>query len=226
MKNQKIPTGVGVIVILIITLTVGMFVWKHEKNQGDIQVSDVGVQKNISPKDQTRSQSLAEKQQEKSNSGSSDVPVGIVKVTSNINKWKILRDEENGIELKYPPELFINNSRKDIIAGISLISPEDAKRVPDAGIMGQFIVYKKNENIEDIIKEAESNNPVDFTQRSIRISGVQAVQITYRGAYAGELWIETLIKKDLNNIIIINYSGENQENKAIFDKILSTFKIL
>ena len=42
--KQKIPTGVGTIIIIIFAVTVGMFVWRYEKNQSVINQSQQTVQ--------------------------------------------------------------------------------------------------------------------------------------------------------------------------------------
>ena len=48
MNNKKIPTLIGTTVLIIIAITAGMFVWKYEENQGEIQ-TDVNVQRNQKP---------------------------------------------------------------------------------------------------------------------------------------------------------------------------------
>jgi hypothetical protein len=156
---------------------------------------------------------------------SSDVKPPIIIKISSIKKWKTFHDNESGFKLKYPPELSINTSRKDIILSICTLSPDDPYyNVPDAIIMNQFIIYSEQKNIDEIINEQKINSTANFTQKTININNIIAKQISYRGAYAGELWIDTLIKNG-NNTIVISYPGDNQENKDIFDKIISTMQL-
>jgi hypothetical protein len=56
MKNQKVSTLLGTIILIVIALTVGVFVWKVEKkkNQEMTQAPSMSIQKDISLQDEGR----------------------------------------------------------------------------------------------------------------------------------------------------------------------------
>ncbi|KKP67070.1 MAG: hypothetical protein UR66_C0023G0005 [Candidatus Moranbacteria bacterium GW2011_GWE1_35_17] len=149
----------------------------------------------------------------------------IIKITENKKKWKTFRDEKNIIQFRYPPELSLNKSRRDIMIGLYTISPEDAKNIPDAQIMNQLIVYTKEEPIDKIIEEQKTNNPEHFTQETVKINNIKTEKTSYRGAFAGELWINILIKNG-SDTIVFSYPEDCEENRAIFEKIIATIKLL
>ncbi len=224
--NQKIETKLGVVIILIIAVTVGAFLWRWEEKQD--WKTDEKVSVTLPDKTKNKIEQEQQSQDGKKNNETDNQKVENVaeEITSDKNKWKIFQSKENSIELKYPPELYLSTVRNDIILSLSRLSPEESKKNPDAGVMSQLVAYLKNESVDNIIKGVKLNNPGDFTQKQITVNGIGATQITYRGAYAGELWVETLIKKDSNNTIIIDYPGDSQSNKNIFEMIISTFKMM
>jgi hypothetical protein len=216
--NQQISTPLGTIVLIIIALTVGVFmrkVWKDqeamEQSQNTIAVKKPVTQTIINQQNQTRPTTI--------NNSKSTI---LVKINSDKKTWKNFYDKKSGIKLSYPSELSVGTSRKDIILGIYSISPKDAYYgMPDAMIMNQLLIYTKQESVTNIISEQKTNNPRNFTQKSMTLSDISAEQISYRGAYAGELWVDTLIKNG-SDTIVISYPGDNPENVDIFEKIIST----
>lgn len=223
--KQTIETKLGVIVILIFAVTVGAFLWKWEKNQEIVEApqSAVATKKQVSTQtpitnqqNQARTQSVV---------ATDPKPTAIVKISSDKQNWKNFQDTKSGLKLIYPPELSLNTSRKDIILGIYSISPDDYfYGVPDTMIMNQLIIYSEQKNIDEIIKEQQENNPSNFTQKEIKINNISAKKTSYRGAYAGELWINTLIQNG-SDTVIISYPGDNQENIDLFEKIIATIQI-
>lgn len=77
MDNKKIPTSIGAIILVIIAITAGMFVWVYEKGQnwGVVTMQPQIVQKNS----------------------------GAEKMTNEpISEWKTYQDKKYGFEFKYP----------------------------------------------------------------------------------------------------------------------------
>lgn len=219
MKKQNVPTGLGTAIILIFALTAGLAVWRYENSQKqDIaQIPSMITKQKRLMTDQVEKNEPAESQ--------SDKPTDVGKIIgiSSFNKWKLYHDDKNKIEFKYPPELHMDTARSDIILSISTISPDI--KIPDAQIMNQLIIYSQEKSVTDIISEKKANAPAGFNQATIKVGGVSAEQISHRGAYAGELWIDTLFKSGPNTIVI-SYPGDDHENKDIFEKIISTFRII
>ncbi|KKP97642.1 MAG: hypothetical protein UR99_C0008G0023 [Candidatus Moranbacteria bacterium GW2011_GWD2_36_12] len=225
MKNQKVSTGLGTIVLVIFSIAAGMLVWQVMKNRevAEAPQNVVDVKKNIViPQNKQGAQQDQSKTQTTTNNSKSTI---ITKINDDRKTWKTFHDNNGGIKLSYPSELSLNTLRKDIILGIYSISPEDAYYgVPDAMIMNQLIIYYDQKNIYEIIENKKTNNPENFTQKTIEINNISAEQISYKGAYAGELWINKLIKKGIGTIVI-SYPGDNQENVDIFEKIISTIQL-
>ncbi|MFA7319129.1 MAG: hypothetical protein WC022_00825 [Parcubacteria group bacterium] len=226
--KQTIETKLGVTIILIFAVTVGAFVWRWEKEQEQNVV--VGMQQSIvNAKKQasTRTSAIYQQDQTKTQPAvtNNSRPTAIVKISSDKKNWKNFQDTKSGLKLSYPSELSVNTSRKDIILGIYSISHDDPYYgVPDAMIMNQLTIRSEQRNIDDVIKEQQENNPSNFTQKGIKINNISAKQISYRGAYAGELWINTLIKNGYDTIIV-SYPGDNQENVDLFEKIITTIQL-
>jgi hypothetical protein len=209
MKNPKISKLYATIIILIVAITAGVFVWKIVKNQQVVE------------------QSIMTSQQNKTQQQENVTSLNKIEANSiSIDNWKNFSNKENEITLRYPSDLFINATRKDIIFGLYAINPSDTNNIPDTMIMNQLLIYSERKNYQEIANGLKQDNPNNFSQKATSINGRSCLKITYnRGAYAGELWVETLIMKDWNNTIVVVYPGENQKNKAIFDKILSTIEI-
>lgn len=92
MNNKKIPTLLGTIVIVVIAITAGMFVWQYEKNMpadfAQLAVP-VPVAKSPTPVAQTPTQPVATQPVQ---AIPSNVPAG----------WKNYKNDKQGIEFEYP----------------------------------------------------------------------------------------------------------------------------
>ncbi|MDX9913854.1 MAG: hypothetical protein RBS77_04705 [Candidatus Moranbacteria bacterium] len=223
MINKKVSTVAGSLIILAIVIAIGFVFLSSNKKEKEMQDQNNVVLNNsdLGNKEEVKQEEVVENKKKEN-----EIPSDVNKITSDKNKWKNFRSKENNIELKYPPELYLSTSRKDIILSLSRLSPEESKKNPDAGIMSQIIIYAKNKNVDNMVEEIKSNHPSDFTQKIVIVDGLRAIQITYRGVYAGELWVETLIKKDSNNTIVVDYPGDSQSNVSIFEMIIATLKII
>ena len=90
--------------------------------------------------------------------------------------------------------------------------------------MNQLIIYSKQEDISSITNKQKTDNHENFTQKTVKVGNLVATQTSYRGAYAGELWVDTLISNGFNTIVA-SYPGDNQDNVDIFEKIIATIKL-
>ncbi|MFA5961076.1 MAG: hypothetical protein WC848_00115 [Parcubacteria group bacterium] len=85
MDNKKIPTHLGTIVIVIIAITVGAFVWQYEKNMPDNATQSVMP----APVKKAPVQSVVAQSEEV--------------IPSNIPAdWKNYKNDKQGIEFRYP----------------------------------------------------------------------------------------------------------------------------
>ncbi len=95
MDNKKIPTSVGTIVIIIITLTVFGVVWKYKKNQEVIEQSQIML--SVKKSAVVQSQSIGQK-------GNCDSSEEVGKGSEGIstNGWKLFVNKKEGYSIKYP----------------------------------------------------------------------------------------------------------------------------
>lgn len=119
MDNQKIPTSVGAIVLAIVAITSGVFVWVYEKNQGTIE-TDLAIQTTIKKDLKTDSskegvdtaQQFPEMSQEEK-----------ARLTTLTKDWQTYRDTEYGYEFKYPKSFSVErNKYESDIPEVSIIN--------------------------------------------------------------------------------------------------------
>jgi hypothetical protein len=91
MNNKKIPTGVGTVIIIIIAVTVGLFVWKCEKFEEE---NAVQIQKAVAP---TKSNEVISEQQNRTEQETIEAAIN----------WKTYRDKQHAFEFKYPEKYSI-----------------------------------------------------------------------------------------------------------------------
>lgn len=92
--NQKIDTKLGTIIIVIIAITVGLFVWKYEKNN-DFNVS------------QTTEMIIQKKQEEQNQTQQTE--------EQQITEWKKYQNKDLGLAFDYPTswgEIIIENGNR------------------------------------------------------------------------------------------------------------------
>jgi len=97
IDNKKIPTILGTIVIVIIAITVGVFVWKYEviKDQDNTQVQNVGVQENTSVNQQNQS----------SNDNQSSC---LSDSNQKDSEWNTFKNDQFKFEIQYPSSFIYN----------------------------------------------------------------------------------------------------------------------
>jgi len=153
MDNKKIPTILGTIVIIIIAVTVGVFVWKYEsiKSQEDAETQSeiVKIAKPVEEK-----QSPQKEENEK--------PI-------DTSKWKVCRSEKYNYEFKYP------DRAQAIEPGPQYIkSCADRAQVPIIGVSQEsikFILQDKAISKPDIYSLDKSINSLDdYLKNSLQAS--------------------------------------------------------
>lgn len=200
MDNKKIPTSVGTIVIVIIAITAGVLVWKYEKQQErDVSSSDLKIQGN--------------KESEKDVFNNFKI--------SDFDTWKDYRNEAIGVKIKYPKELYIDESDKEVT--FDYLSPNDPVQKNEGSLLLHLSISKEQKTIKQYIEKYKLNALQNFKQTQVQLNGSHAEQITYKDAFAGGEIYTTLIQKE-NNLIIINYAGDNKLEDT-FNKMLSTVTV-
>ncbi len=185
--NQQIKTGLGVAIIIIAVLTAGMFVWQYEKTQPEVnQSTQISIPKKA------------------------DGTAGLV--PSEVGGWQTYRNDEIGIEFKYPAKSATINVRKsDDGKAISIIG-ERTEETADETIttpLFAFSAYAKDyispvpmhpfEENKDFNAIAECSHPLVYDKEGnvckiIDIAGEKAIwQNSFMVDYEGFPSISTLV---------------------------------
>src|SRR5665647_1062054 len=99
MDNKKIPTSIGAIVLVIIAITAGMFVWTYEQKQETIG-SDETIQMIFkkNQKTDTSKETRADTTQQFPEMSQEEK----ARLSELTKDWQTYQDEEYGYEFKYP----------------------------------------------------------------------------------------------------------------------------
>jgi hypothetical protein len=201
MKNQKVSTGLGTIVLVIIAVTVGVFVWKVEKNQSDVQQPQ-----NV----------VIESKPDKNTQGE------VYKKPIDTSDWKVCKSEKYNYEFKYPSDWSINipvnrtitdcNDQTSFILTPNIQTPDNnLNRV-------SFYIKKESETYDEFIATKKSEFTID---REFLINNRKAV-ITNRKGPRGLIRSLTIF----DNGISYGLGTELQTSDDLFNTFVSTFNIL
>ncbi len=212
MDNKKIPTRLGAVILVVIAITVGGFVWVYEKNQGSI-ATDIPTQA-IQKKAQTA---------EKVHPGKTDEKVAIAEP---VEQWKTCRNEKAGYEVKYPSAwvlglrgpygfeelkdctstwMFFTNKFTVSTAGDISVSIDAIDMNQKGGAN-----FKKSNSLEEYLQQNKNLPPIE---KESALFGEKIV------------WLKDniVIFYHNNTIFNINFSGLDEKFTNDF---LSTFKFL
>lgn len=229
--NRKIKTGVAVGIILIVATIVGSAIWfGNKKSEHRNQRIPMPNETLICPTDTKQcadgsyvsrtglncefASCLGENQHGQN-------PLSNL-VISSFEQWKTYQDKKIGITLKYPPELYLKNSDRNVI--FDYLSPADPLQGTEGSPLTKFEISFHEKDINKIIGEYKAEGLLDFQQRQIQLNGIPAEQITYTDAFAGGTFFITLISKN-SDTIIISYAGGN-EVEDTFNKMLQTVSFI
>lgn len=228
MDNKKIPTWLGTIILLIIAITVGAFVWKVEKNQP--YISQPQYVTNTKKPAVTQMPTVVQQNQQQD--------FLIVKPTLPINqsKWKVLTNKSAGFSIQYPPEFFIDNE-SDAIYNYKpkdpLITLQEGVE-PEGGVsLGisklTYPVYPvKLPTKADFINNLKNlNDPAGLTEnaQNVKVGKYIILSNHIKGGPGGEL--REYFAFTNNNIYTITISEPGySEYKDLIDKILATFTLI
>lgn len=137
---------------------------------------------------------------------------------SNFEKWKTYENREMGIEMKYPPELFISTSDEMII--FSPFNPNDPIKKQEGSVLADFKLSLKVESIEDVIKDRKSAELEELKQISLVVNKIKSQRLSYRDAFAGGMFFETYIPKGEQTLSF--WHSDTSATKPIYEKMLQT----
>lgn len=211
MDNKKIPTSTGAIILVIITITAGVFVWVYEKEQNwDFTTTQFSsIPKKIVKDDKPAKNTHTD-----------------IVITEPIEQWRTCRNEKLGYEVKYPnswktyhdgpwgniPEQCGATTNPEFI-----ISPEDEFNVEKANFR---VIYTNTSNLGIYsLDEYLQKNPhyLDEKFNETLIQGKQAIWGRGDNGYTYVLTYNS------NKVFIIREKNVAPDS---FNDFLSTFKFL
>lgn len=236
MDKKKIPTRVGMTVIVIVAITVSVLVWKYEKDNGQI----ISQMPNIFPQ---------QNQNEETQGAGNNQPI------ENIKTTKSYKNGSYGYEIEIPDNFDIKTgSLKDPESLINIISKNGNKPlfVIDVeiskfnNINSWLNDYRKKLRQTTSYEGVKINPPSILSEEKTNIDGAEAIKVTlqnmpysyystvfikdkfiYTISYNGLLLAneEELIKNDSDNQINLRSEFQSQ-HKMELDKIINSFKFI
>lgn len=142
---------------------------------------------------------------------------GVERQSMDTSNWKTYRNEEYGFEVRYPRAYFFREfpGFREILIQIGF----DTQPLPsdDNGIIHISVI---NQSIEDYISAKKSQkNLSNFTQRSIKINGLHAIEIT--GDIPSLPGVEDYIGI---RYVVMGHNNMVFELSTDFDQFFSAFK--
>lgn len=168
MNKKKIPSSIGIVAIIIVAVTVGVFIRQY--SQSDLKVANIEENKIEKQNDNTQQKNVAILKE-----------IGEESKNISISGWETYTNKENGYSLKYPSSWISN-----FVDGASFYVKELQKageRYPSSGnilsvnsenlknISGDYFInisiYKKI-GIHTSLKEWRKNDGIDYQEILIK----------------------------------------------------------
>jgi hypothetical protein len=151
---------------------------------------------------------------------SNDIPTVTPNPTAD---WKVHKNEQLGIEFKYPPTFVINEK---INGGLGIASSE-----AEFNEMGRFIdIHYSNKNYDDTVAEVIKFNDLmkhqDDIKDIVETNDKKTTETTgpYNSSGAKDLYTKVIFWKYRNGALIAFYTDVNKKEASVYDQILSTIK--
>lgn len=213
MKKQKITAHYGLLLVIIIALTVGVFIFQYEKNKFKLG-------------EQSVNQQPAEKKAENNQN---------LETTENIN-WQTFKNNKYDFRIQYPSNFFFDENLIDgpeysinfgPSYGETLGKDHSARKAVRSF---EISIYKNEGNIDGFIKKQNAARlAVEQRSESVGIENVAGVSAKVikacdMGGYCNKI-IYLNHKNYIFSIYIKNYFTLNdQASKEQFDRMLASFE--
>ncbi len=229
MKNQKVGILLGTIILVIIAITVGVFVWEVDKGQEIDQIAGVALPSNIK-------QGI--KNQQETNAEGDCFSEENVK---NI-KWQEFKSDKFRFQVQYPASFSLYEQdadaqkfaqQPDVYFYVAFRpSQNNLKNNQDCVHSNEFSMFvsKNKSGLDDYIENAKITNGA--VENSFELMGMETISdleakviktCDQGGNCNKDIFLND--KKYIYSIRIKNYfTSENALDKEISDRMLSTFK--
>lgn len=140
---------------------------------------------------------------------------------SSFDQWKTYSNQDMGISLKYPPELFTGN--RDGMIVFEPFAPNDPQQKEEGEILTELHISLIDKTASWALEERKNGDLRNFSVSDIQVSKIQAKKISYQDVFAGGMFYEILVPKG-NQTIFIWYS-DLRVTKSTYDKMLQTVEL-
>lgn len=225
--NQKISTGLGTAILLVMAFTAGYFVWMVEKNnQQPVSTSLVATTKKISKTDTVMPAK---------NDAKDAVIKLVIPESKEIADWQTYRNEEYGFEIKYPTGFGVFPHRiptffdETIGFNTTILYIQAVPKSSDArwGITIYDGYQNSDAAIEKIISRLGAQwgrgNRRSEQRTALTVNELPAIFVTIRTSSEEDWVLKSIILNNTGKIFeITNGAVEDPE----FDQFFSSFKFL
>jgi len=200
MQNQKVGTLLGALVLVIIAITAGVFVWKVEKGEETGQVLTVKVQKDMVPNNDGQQ-------------GQQQEP--IIADATMIKGWKKYTSSDKLFSIEYPNSWQISGTVFSDASGKKI-----AEFIPGATTL------KENRQCFDSMNDDQDRVRI-ISKTDITINDQQGMLLIEKVVKdpGGGFWFPNIycLKKEEKAFIMAFYSDNlNTDKRELFNKIIST----
>jgi hypothetical protein len=229
IDNKKIPTWLGVVIIIIFAITVGVMVWRYEKNHEITKINN-----NVITSKETIVDNKKEESQTKQLENEVSTPI-------DTSDWKICKSNQYNYQISYPQDWIITQAPVQKIT-------TNCENVFSFGIIAEKNLYTQtratiNFNIE-IDNQTRINAPTstdkgmksldDFIKLRPKLyeTNTFVKEITIRGERA--LWVkntEESYTRSAGTALYIFHQGSlyrigSNADDNTFNAFISTFKFI
>ena len=202
--KQYIETKLGVAVILIFTLTAGVFIWKWEKNQLEVQQPQMNYNFKKPVIDQENN---TQNNNQTAHQSQDNTTEGTKKYTN----------KTYGFEFEYPNDLVIAQDATDSVFGLSNFL--EGPWVVNVTASDNTNNLSLGQSIDKMVKRF-TNYKTDIT--SVSVDGVPAKKYSVQNY--GDRGNAGVIMIKGHNIITIYGDDSNPSLKKIFETVIDSFK--
>jgi hypothetical protein len=139
-------------------------------------------------------------------------------VFESFEKWATYKNEEMGIEIKYPHELHLDETNPNKIV-FDALGYDDPRQREQGSELAEFSVSLVNKPSDELIQKRKSDNLSSSQWNKIALGNVFATQISYLNSSLGLQFHETYVSRG-DKTVIFQYGDGN--SALTFRKMLLT----
>ena len=220
-NDQRFGVYLAILAGVLVATLLGIVLW--QKNEQKLYLQSTGYrQSNVVDSQKTTTENQEEQSHIESEKIVSDSDPFDNFQISSVEKWKTYIAKNIGIEIKYPPELYLSASEKKVV--FDYLSPTDPLRKHEGSVLARFNISLEQKTTEQYITEHQLNTLQHFKQEQVQFNNITADKITYTDAFAGGIMYKILIQGK-SGLVVIDYAGSNRLEDTFNSMFLTVRKI-